>query len=56
MKTTFEDWMAAVDSATYQLVGMSIYDLPDVAFMDMFEDGVSAKGAARAAIKEAKSG
>ena len=53
---TFESWMARVDAATYRLVGMSVYDLPDVAFMDMYEDGLSPKSAARAAIREARDG
>ena len=52
---TFESWMTAVDSAIgLILFGMSSQDLPDICYMDLYEDGVPPKGAARQAIKNAK--
>jgi hypothetical protein len=51
---TFEIWMAAVDSAVSSILyGMTSGDLPDICYMDLFEDGVSPRSAARQAIKSA---
>jgi hypothetical protein len=53
MKMSFEQFMAAVDAAVYAKVGVSVYDLPDVAFRDMYEAGNSPVTAAKTAVREA---
>ena len=45
--------MKDVDSAVGAICGLSVYDLPDCCFRDWYDDGVSAVGAARRAIKAA---
>lgn len=50
----FDVWMGAVDQAVYAKVGVSVYDLPDVAFRDMYDAGKAAAAAANAAIREAR--
>jgi hypothetical protein len=54
-KISFEEWMKQVDAHCQSLCGLSVHDLPDVCFADWYEDGVSAKAAAKKAIKHAKS-
>lgn len=49
----FKDWMNKVDASVGAKVGLSVYDLPDCAFRDWFEDGVRAGAAARSAIRAA---
>ena len=51
--STFEDWMEAVDKVTKEIVGCSIHDLPDCTFMDWYTDGMSAREAAKRAIRYA---
>ena len=51
MKKTFEQWMLDVDQAVLSKAGVSVHDLPDCPFMDWYEDGKTAKGAASRAIK-----
>jgi len=53
MKKTFETWMKAVDAAVSAEIGLSASDLPDVPYLDWFEDNMSVKAAARKAIKNA---
>jgi hypothetical protein len=48
---TFDEWMIAVDNACLSLCGMSVHDLPDVCFSDMWEDDCTPRQAARAAIR-----
>ena len=51
---TFAQWMQLVESHIARLTGgLSSADLPDVCYMDMYEDDASAKAAARAAIRYA---
>ena len=38
---TFQVWMQEVDSLCLGEYLMSIYDLPDMNFMDAYEDGLS---------------
>lgn len=52
MKMTFEAWMRAVDIAVSEKVGLGVDDLPDICYRDMYDDGVSVKSAATAAIRE----
>jgi hypothetical protein len=49
----FDAWMAQVDNVCQSRYGCSVFDLCDVAFRDMYEDGESPFGAARAAYKAA---
>lgn len=51
MKKTFEQWMSEVDQAVISKTGLSVHDLADCPFMDWWEDGKTAKGAASRAIK-----
>lgn len=51
MSKTFEMWMVEVDRACEARCGLSIHDLEDVDFYDMFEGGTSAKAAAGRAIR-----
>jgi len=46
---TFKKWMARVDKLCEEMVGVSIHDLPDVAFYDMWEDEEDPIAAVRAA-------
>jgi hypothetical protein len=51
-KTTFDEWMLAVDAAVWHLTeGLSVYDLPDVCFMDWYEGGTSPVTAAKRAVR-----
>ena len=49
----FEAWMAEVDANVNTRTGLSIYDLPDVAFREMFDDGETPSGVAEVALSEA---
>lgn len=51
-RKTFKEWMAAVDAALLAKCGLDHRDLADCAYYDMYEDGVTPKGAANRAIKE----
>lgn len=53
-KLSFCDWMREVDHAVSQQIGLGIDDLPDVCLRDWYKDGVSAKSAAKKAIRSAK--
>ena len=55
MKKSFEQWIKEVD----QIIGAKYFglghrDLPDVNYLDWYEDGISAKSAAAKAVKYAK--
>lgn len=47
---TFKAWMAAVDAAVDAKVGLSASDLADIAYYDLYEDGVSPTSAAKKAL------
>jgi hypothetical protein len=52
MRKTFEVWMTEVDNNIANvLCGMTSSDLPDVCYMDWYENGMTPKAAARKAIK-----
>ena len=53
MKQKFEQWMEAVNDRVEALAGCSVHDLPDCLFADWFADGMSARDAARRAIRNA---
>jgi len=48
----FEQWMKAVDKVVERLAGLSVYDLPDMPFYDMYEDDYTPIEAARATLTE----
>ena len=55
-KITFEQWMKEVDrflSDDPNTGGMTSSDLPDCAYADWYERGMSSKSAAKKAIKSA---
>ena len=45
------DWLQLVDLAVQRLAGCSVYDLPDCAYADWYEDGLGPVAAARRAIR-----
>jgi hypothetical protein len=51
---SFPEWMTAVDDACRRLCGCGRDDLPDAAYADMWEDGYTAREAARAALTAAR--
>jgi hypothetical protein len=50
-KKSFAQWMQEVDSIISAKIGLSSADLPDLAYMDMWENGKSAKSAAAKALR-----
>ena len=54
-KLSFDDWKREADKVCQAKTGMSLDDLPDVPFMDWYEEGVTPAGAAGRAIRSAKS-
>ena len=52
----FKEWMAKVDANISKRVGLSLNDLPDICYRDLFEDGASPSTAAGDAIRNAKGG
>jgi len=50
-KTTFEQWMKSVDAILVNSIGISSADLPDCCYLDWYDDGISAKSAARRAVR-----
>ncbi len=46
----FERFMAAVDAEVEKIADVSVYDLPDVMFVDYFEDCMSPKRVAKIAL------
>jgi hypothetical protein len=53
-KKSFQSWMQEVDAAVSKKYGLSAYDLPDLDYYSMYEDGLSPKGAAAKAIRSAR--
>ena len=48
---TFEKWMDAVDTVVGEIAfGLSVHDLPDIAFRDLFDGGSTAQDAAEEAL------
>ena len=44
---TFEEWMQAVDAAVSNIAfGLSVHDLPDIAFRELYDSGETAQEAA----------
>ncbi len=54
MKMTFAEFMAAVDRVIQARFGVSADDLPDFCYRDSFEDGMTPRQAAAAAIRAAR--
>lgn len=56
-KTTmpYSRWMHAVDTVVESKTGLSVHDLPDMAYRDWYEDGVTVSAAAKRAVREAAS-
>ena len=52
----FAEWMARVDRYVGELAGCSAYDLPDWRYADAHAEGMGAKVAARAVIRNAREG
>jgi hypothetical protein len=50
---SFGAWMARVDEALVRKVGVSSADLPDLAYRDLYDQGVTPEEAADAAIENA---
>lgn len=50
----FKTWMAKVSDEIESKVGLSLDDLPDMNYYEMWEDGISPANAARKAIRNAK--
>lgn len=51
---TFEQWMKQVDAVVGNIVfGLSVHDLPDIAFRDLFDSGATAQDAAEEALATA---
>jgi hypothetical protein len=51
---TFDEWMTRVDGVVLYLAGVSVHDLPDIPFRDMYDNGSSPSAAAKKAIKRAR--
>jgi hypothetical protein len=49
----FDQWMQQVDQAVDALAGCSVYDLPDFAFRDAYDGGLTPSEAARSVLTEA---
>jgi hypothetical protein len=56
MEKTYKDWEKEVDNKVWEIMGCSVYDLPDCCFADWFEDGLSACQAAKKAIRYSNGG
>jgi hypothetical protein len=52
-KLSFDQWVKKVDAILLATVGVGLSDLPDVAYADWYEDGVSPTTAAKRAKKNA---
>jgi len=52
----FDTWMSKVKAEVQKLSGVSADDLPDVAYHDWYDDGVTPSRAARRAVKNAEMG
>ena len=52
-KQTFEEWLAKVNGVLESRIGIGTSDLPDIAYTDLYEDGVTPQAAAKKAIEYA---
>jgi hypothetical protein len=52
-RRSYDEWYALAEKACLALCGLSLSDLPDVCFMDWYEDGVSPAACAKRAIRNA---
>jgi len=50
---TFKAWMKKVDAAVSVTAGLSVYDLPDMPFYDMFNDDYTPEEAAEETLMNA---
>ena len=50
---TFEQWFSQVNAEISRKTGLTTDDLPDMCYLEMYEDGLTAPRAARKAIKNA---
>jgi hypothetical protein len=51
---TFDEWMKQVDAVVGNIAfGLSVHDLPDIAFRDLFDSGATAQDAAEEALANA---
>ncbi|MGH7468652.1 MAG: hypothetical protein ACRENP_11895 [Longimicrobiales bacterium] len=53
-KQQYEEWLGAVDSCVQDQLSVGIDDLPDCAYLDAFEAGVSARACAEDVIEEVR--
>jgi len=52
VKSNFDLWMAKVDQAVARKSGLSVYDLADQCYRDMYDDGFTPSQAAQVALSE----
>jgi hypothetical protein len=51
---TYEQWMKSVDAVVGNIAfGLSVHDLPDIAFRDLYDSGATAQDAAEEALANA---
>jgi hypothetical protein len=51
---TFDQWMQNVDQVVGSIAfGLSVHDLPDIHFRDLFDSGTTAQDAAEEALENA---
>jgi hypothetical protein len=55
IRPSFDDWMSEVDAVLVRKIGVCSSDLPDYAYRDLFDQGVTPEHAADAAIDNAVS-
>ena len=55
-RSTFEDWMAAVNTHIQRRTGLDRDDLPDWNYRDAYDDDMSPSEAAREAVRNASDG
>jgi hypothetical protein len=53
-KLTYKQWLDKVDDTMYRRIGLSVYDIDDYCYRDMYENGSTPAQAATAAIRYAK--
>jgi hypothetical protein len=54
LMTHFDDWLRRVDTACWDMAGLSVHDLPDNPYRDWFDDGLEPSKAAKRALKESE--
>jgi hypothetical protein len=50
MTMTFQEFMTACDGVVSAKIGLGVYDLPDAAWRDYYEDEMSPEGACECAV------